>query len=284
MFYRYNVIKMNSEDILYLYVDYNYEFASELGRINKKKNLVETVSEYIKNIDFNGKKIYIIASGIIMASLFLMKDNVLLNVKVGNPLNSNIATTEVYKKPDMANEKVEITNDIEIVNEEKIIEKTPEVVTPKASSPTITETKVATPKVVQEQQPITKSTTIPTVEKNVESNIESPIANELMITVYRSIGTVEQIAINDYLIGVVAAEMPASFNVEALKSQAIVARTYVLKRMTEGKIVTDTTSSQVYKDNGQLKIDSGRLSELKNVPLSEVARHKRHNYPKVFRA
>ena len=47
--------------------------------------------------------------------------------------------------------------------------------------------------------------------------------------------------------------MPASFNIEALKAQAIVARTYALKRISENKILTDTLSTQVYKDNSELK-------------------------------
>jgi len=33
---------------------------------------------------------------------------------------------------------------------------------------------------------------------------------------------------SDYLIGVVAAEMPASFNIEALKAQAVASRTYAV--------------------------------------------------------
>lgn len=40
--------------------------------------------------------------------------------------------------------------------------------------------------------------------------------------------------LEDYLVGVVAAEMPAEFPVEALKAQAVAARTYVAKRMGAG--------------------------------------------------
>ena len=43
------------------------------------------------------------------------------------------------------------------------------------------------------------------------------------------------------------------FNIEALKAQSVVARTYVLKRMHEGKSIIDTTMNQIYKDNDQLK-------------------------------
>ena len=40
--------------------------------------------------------------------------------------------------------------------------------------------------------------------------------------------TVININLEDYIIGVVAAEMPASFELEALKAQAVAARTYAL--------------------------------------------------------
>ena len=39
--------------------------------------------------------------------------------------------------------------------------------------------------------------------------------------------------INDYLRGVVSSEMPAAYNIEALKAQAIVARTYTYRKMLE---------------------------------------------------
>lgn len=44
-------------------------------------------------------------------------------------------------------------------------------------------------------------------------------------------GTVKTMELEEYLWGVVAAEMPAAFEPEALKAQAIAARTYTLYRM-----------------------------------------------------
>ena len=41
-------------------------------------------------------------------------------------------------------------------------------------------------------------------------------------------GEVEEINIDEYLLGVVSSEMPASYNEEALKAQAVVARTYTV--------------------------------------------------------
>ena len=39
--------------------------------------------------------------------------------------------------------------------------------------------------------------------------------------------------LESYLVGVVAAEMPATFSLEALKAQAVAARTFAIRRMIE---------------------------------------------------
>lgn len=47
---------------------------------------------------------------------------------------------------------------------------------------------------------------------------------------------VVRMQLEDYLVGVVAAEMPAEFPLDALKAQAVAARTYVLKRLGAGSV------------------------------------------------
>ena len=49
-------------------------------------------------------------------------------------------------------------------------------------------------------------------------------------------GTVEEMPMDEYLLGVLRAEMPASFELEALKAQAVAARTYTLYKMAQGGI------------------------------------------------
>ncbi len=57
--------------------------------------------------------------------------------------------------------------------------------------------------------------------------------NTLTINVYMTDQKkIVKMRLEDYLIGVVAAEMPASFELEALKAQAVAARTYALGRAT----------------------------------------------------
>lgn len=66
----------------------------------------------------------------------------------------------------------------------------------------------------------------------------------------RSDGRTETIDLEQYIMGVVAGEMPISFEEEALKAQSVAARTFVLSRNLH---VDDSTSSQVYLDEEQRK-------------------------------
>lgn len=65
-------------------------------------------------------------------------------------------------------------------------------------------------------------------------------------------GSVEEMDMDTYLVGVVLAEMPASFEEEALKAQAVVARTYTQKIYTTGgkhgdsSICTQPSCCQAY--------------------------------------
>ena len=68
---------------------------------------------------------------------------------------------------------------------------------------------------------------------------------------------VEEIPFEEYIVGVVSAEMPVSFEIEALKAQAVASRTYALKRMIDNVNkdydIVDTVVNQVYYDDSQLR-------------------------------
>lgn len=76
------------------------------------------------------------------------------------------------------------------------------------------------------------------VNENEEKNNENDYQYSSFETIkllHNSTGEVEEIPIDEYLIGVVSAEMPASFEKEALKAQAIVARTYTVYTIKNSK-------------------------------------------------
>ncbi len=57
---------------------------------------------------------------------------------------------------------------------------------------------------------------------------------EISVPVLNKMGVIEDIPVEDYLTGVLLAEMPVSFELEALKAQAVVARTYTFRVWSRG--------------------------------------------------
>ena len=79
---------------------------------------------------------------------------------------------------------------------------------------------------------------------------------------------IENIPLEEYIVGVLAGEMPIDFELEALKAQAVASRSYALKRMEYNKDkeydVVDSIQNQVYLDNNYLK-DAWKNNYVKNI-------------------
>lgn len=72
-------------------------------------------------------------------------------------------------------------------------------------------------------------------KQNVGDKEETQIQVGREVTLYlHETGQRVTLPLEEYLVGVVAAEMPASFHMEALKAQAVAARTYTLTRLNGG--------------------------------------------------
>jgi stage II sporulation protein D len=100
-----------------------------------------------------------------------------------------------------------------------------------------------------------------------EANGDNPAqAKPVLIPVYLSKQkAIETVPLEDYVRGVVAAEMPADFELEAMKAQAMAARTYMVRRILDQDFsnvpvkdawVTDTIAHQAYVSEAELQ---GRL-------------------------
>ncbi len=77
----------------------------------------------------------------------------------------------------------------------------------------------------------------PSIQQTVateQTQEETSQATDETIAVLQADGTIRNMELEDYLLGVVLGEMPISFDTEALKAQAVVARTYTLRRSTMG--------------------------------------------------
>lgn len=130
-------------------------------------------------------------------------------------------------------------------------------------------------------------------------------AGEILITVYNhNTKQLEEMELEEYLVGVVAAEMPAAFNLEALKAQAVVARTYTVNQMLAfgGKgcdkhpgadICTDSTHCQAWDGEEKLLakwpsdeagINLNKLRDAVRQTAGEVALHDGKLIDAVFHA
>ena len=84
-------------------------------------------------------------------------------------------------------------------------------------------------------------------------------------------GTVSVMGLEDYLVSVVLREMPADFEIEALKAQAVVARTYTLRRAATGgkhtaaAVCTDPSCCQGYCSQEEYLSSGGKKALLDKV-------------------
>lgn len=89
---------------------------------------------------------------------------------------------------------------------------------------------------------------------------------------------IENVPLEQYVRGVLAAEMPADFELEALKAQAIAARTYIVRRLRsgdtagvpEGADVTDTVAHQAYIPLDELAKRPERMIARLNQAVNET--------------
>ena len=264
MITNYEIRKINDEEVLFLYFDMDSEFTKE-GIKKQYKNIQEYVKKFIKDnkIAFAGTSAVIVVGGSILGNVILNKD-----------YNSDKYNTYAYKDryqeiisgiPSEANLEDIIENDEEInttednvdigvTNVEDVSVDIDNDITP--SNVVNNSDNNVTSEVINNNVNQSVNQSVNVIEDNTNTKpIEEPeeVDNNTYITIQRSNGQMETIELEEYITGVVSSEMPALFHSEALKAQAIIARTYALKAMSKGKLLTDSNSTQNYKDVNQLK-------------------------------
>ncbi len=112
----------------------------------------------------------------------------------------------------------------------------------------------------EKEEPAAAPTTIPQTGTKPQTSVS--------INLTLPDGTVQTMELEDYLVGVVLAEMPADFEPEALKAQAVVARTYTLKCIQAGKhdgsVCTDYTCCQAYIPEGAYSGGNEKLNKVRS--------------------
>ena len=214
-------------ETLYIDLNINYDFGNFK---NTKTSFKKELKEFLNNLKINFNKIVLTCSGIIIGSIILINNN--FNYEVSMKYVPNIDTSIPYIAHNDNEEKID--NDIIINND-------------------VNETTENGNNSQNISKNVEKSVNIEyanTDNTNTNNTTNSSVSE---ITVYRSNGSVINLNMTDYLIGVVSSEMPASFNLEALKAQSVLARTYALKTKQTGKKLTDTVNTQSYIDIDQMK-------------------------------
>lgn len=222
----YEIRNIKGEEILYIFINDSYEFA-KLNKGKKRKNFLKMIGNFIKDneIKFAGSTIALVAGGLVIGNLFFNKtdDISLKNCIVSLHLNPQVVESEIVNDEFLNKTSVnKVIEDI-IINDKKNVSK----------------------------KEISKVSEKKEVEIKTEKSIKQEIKES--VTVFRTNGEVLTLEMEEYLINVVAAEMPASFNEEALKAQSVLARTYARKTIRNGKVLTDSVSTQLYKDINELK-------------------------------
>ena len=240
---------IDNEKEVILYLDFNYE----LGSFNKEKttSLISNMVDYLKNkkINVDGKKIMLVLGSTLIAT-FIYANGTFKKIETNKSLAPNIVS--INSAFDMKSIKENMKNK----NEEKteITEnKTIDIVKNDQKQEITSQNQNATKKVESSKKETNKKGNKTVKKENTETKQEESKENKTYVTIYRKKGTVEQIELEEYLVGVVAAEMPASFNSEALKAQAVLARTYALKKISKGEKLTDTVSTQAYIDKNEMQ-------------------------------
>ncbi|RAP29639.1 hypothetical protein C2W64_03289 [Brevibacillus laterosporus] len=115
----------------------------------------------------------------------------------------------------------------------------------------------------------------------VEQEGEPYSDNQPQINVFRSkLNQIEKMPLETYIEGVVAAEMPAEFELEALKAQAMAARTYIVRRLAEGNFqdvpkgahVLDTVRHQAFLGEVERKEMWGKQYEWKQNRIHQAVK------------
>lgn len=246
----YEIKKQNGEEVLYLYLDIDSEFA-KLNFKEQGKKIEQVVKKFIEDnkIAFTGTTVALVVGGMLAGNIAL--NNNIDTTPVENPNNivevmpSKIPTQDIVLNVDGLEIKtVEKEEPNETVQVQGKVEKdTKDDIKIEVKVPTKETSKTETKQVIP----------TPIVEE-LKEEVKTPIVDtNTYVTIHRSNGSIITLELEEYIIGVVGAEMPAAFNEEALKAQAIVARTYALKSISTGRTLTDTSSTQNYKDIEQLK-------------------------------
>ena len=258
---------------LNIIVDDEYEFGI-LRSSNKIVRIWDKIKGYLKrnNLDIKNAMVSIIINGVLVGTiaastlLAYNTENSVQDFKCSLKKLSNTIVPSVLEVQTLtAVDENVIQNQTSSVNKVTNSTQTSNNKTQTTSKPSGS---------VENKKPVNNTTNSYISNENIANNTSSSIEssqkeessvnkeevnkgdNNIYIKLNNK-GVISSIELEEYIVGVVAVEMPASFNVEALKAQAIAARTYTVKKASAGKTLVNSTSDQVYNTVDEMKAKWG---------------------------
>ena len=271
------IIDNKKQFVIYTDYPFEYEFGLDFNTHKQKvKDVSNSIKEYVKKnlVSIKDATVMLVLNGVIIGT-FALSQVLGQNVKAEKiPENDlvaevadetqNIVGEEATSQNTLPGDSVEA--DIEEAKDNQEKNNNAELDNRLSNSVVATAATTSGTGVIEtinKKSSTSNSTNVSEIKKeNSSSNIvnsgqtnsNTQVTNQgQTIKVKLNTGETINIALEDYVIGVVGSEMPALFNSEALKAQSVAARTYALKKTSMGATLTATTSDQVYKTNDQLK-------------------------------
>jgi len=233
---KHEIKNINKEQtiILKIEINFNEEFSLEFLKNNKDSGITKIIKKYVKENfkDKLYKNILIVINGITIGLFSLATILGIKDIKLEEKNINNNFSYSIKENINIDDINIPLGN----LKEEEKKEEIKNIVVSNIMNESSKK---------EEVRPVSK----------VESNIIETETKKLINLELN--GDVITLDLESYVIGVVGAEMPASFNVEALKAQSVAARTYALKRINEGKTLKANETNQTYNTNEELQAKWG---------------------------
>lgn len=260
---------IDGKEQILLFVEYptEYEFSLDFDSLKKNvANVADKIREYaLKNLGgISDNTALLILNGVVVGTLMLTK--LTTNYTPTNNNTEIVATATEEESVETSAKieeqpKVEETTTQEEVKQEEQKEENKETPSPNqntTASPSKTTTQTTKPSTSTSKNTGTSNSTSKPSSSGSNSSNSANTSTGIQpsgktVNVKLASGQIINIDLEEYVLGVVAAEMPAEFHNEALKAQAVASRTYALKRTASGGTLSATVSDQVYQTNAQLK-------------------------------
>lgn len=257
---------INNQNIVVIYVNYpsEYEFSLDFDSIKKNvSNVADKIRQYaMKNVTkISDNTALLILNGVVIGTIMVSQlvapkinaQTLKNNVEQSETITGNSDTSIKEDKQEETKAEEGIQNTITETGEKKEEPAKQEEIKTVTQAKQTTSTAVTTP-VKQPAKTTTAVAVTPAPTQITPAPAQTtPTVSDKMISVRLSTNQVIQVPLEEYIVGVVGAEVPALFHTETLKAQAIASRTYTMNKTSRGETLVASSANQNYKTKEELQ-------------------------------